>query len=386
MNAYITSTGAFLPGPPVGNDEIESILGLVNGRPSRLKHKILQSNGIVTRHYAIDGSHRTTHSVADMGAAAARECMRRASLPLKSVGMLSCATTQGDMVIPGFASMVQAELGLPEIEIATSHGICSSSVMALKAAVNALRVGDHGGALVVVSELASRLFKSSRYEAAGGYDSIDFNSEFLRWMLSDGAGAWLLELEPRGASLRIDWIRSFSHADAYPVCMGIGTPTDRADTRTWQDFPTYADAEAAGALLIRQDVRLLEHVVKLGVDGALRLIDEGLLDMGALDHFLCHYSSHHFRGKIADMLDMAGVGIDEAKWYTNLYTRGNTGCASILIMLDDFLNENRAEPGDKILCMVPESGRFNCAYVHLTMVGGAARGARAAAPDVEAKP
>lgn len=377
MNAYITSTGSFLPGPPITNDEIESILGLVNGRPSRLKHRILKANGIVTRHYAIDRRHRTTHSATSMAAAAARECMSRASLPLDSVGMLSCATSQGDMVLPGFGSMVQAELGMSEIELATSHGICSSSIMALKAASRALRLGDQRNSLVVVSELASRLFKSSRYEAAGGYENIDFNSEFLRWMLSDGAGAWLLESEPRGVSLRIDWIRSFSHADAYPVCMGIGAPTDRGDQRTWQDFATYAEAEAAGALMIRQDVRLLEHVVKLGVDGALRLIDEGVLEVRELDHFLCHYSSHHFRGRIADMLDMAGAGIDEAKWYTNLYTRGNTGSASILIMLDDFLKENRGKPGDRILCMVPESGRFNCAYVHLTMMAGGADAAGA---------
>lgn len=368
MSAYITSTGAFLPGPPVGNDEIEAILGLVAGQPSRLKSRILKANGIVTRHYAIDRSHNTTHSATDMGAAAARRCMARSPVPVNSIGMLSCATTQGDMVLPGFASMVQAELGIPEVELHTAHGICSSSMMAVKAAANALRLRDQSRALVVVSELASRLFKNTRYEAAGGADCIDFDAEFLRFMLSDGAGALLLEAEPRRECLRIDWIRSFSHADAFPVCMGIGAPGDREDTRTWQDFATYAEAEAAGALLIRQDVRLLQNAVKLGVDGALRLIEEGLLDTARLDHFLCHYSSHHFRGKILDMLDMAGAMIDEDKWYTNLYTRGNTGCASILIMLDEFLQEGRATIGDTILCMVPESGRFNCAYMHLTMV------------------
>jgi len=72
-------------------------------------------------------------------------------------------------------------------------------------------------------------------------------------------------------------------------------------------FPTYAQAEAAGALLIRQDVRLLEQMVKLGVDGALRLIEEGVLVNQDIDHFLCHYSSHHFRGKIADLLVMSGA-------------------------------------------------------------------------------
>lgn len=240
--------------------------------------------------------------------------------------------------------------------------------MAIRAAANSLRLGEHDSALVVVSELASRLFKHTRYEAAGGYEAIDFDAEFLRWMLSDGAGAWLLETRPRGRCLRVDWIRSYSHADSFPVCMSIGRPTDQADPRSWQDFPTYAAAEAAGALLIRQDVRLLDHIVKLGVDGALRLIDEGLLDVARLDHLLCHYSSHHFRSRIFDLLQMSGAMIPYEKWFTNLYTRGNTGCASILIMLDDFLRQGSARTGDTLLCMVPESGRFNVAYIHLTIV------------------
>jgi len=370
MNAYITSTGSFLPGPPIDNDRIEDVLGLVEGRPSRLKRRILQANGIRTRHYAIDREHRTLYSNVDMAVAASKRCLDASPLPLRAIGMLSCATTQGDMVIPGFGSLVQAELGIPSVELVTTHGICSSSVMAIKAATNAIRLGEHRAALVAVGELASRLLKSERYEAAGGYDAIDFEAEFLRWMLSDGAGAWLIEAVPRGVCLRIDWIRSFSHADAFPTCMSIGRPSERGDTRTWQDFPTYAEAEAAGALLIRQDVRLLEHIVKLGVDGALRLVDEGVLHMAEIDHFLCHYSSHHFRGRIADLLEMAGASIPQERWYTNLYERGNTGAASILIMLDEFLREGRGRVGDRILLMVPESGRFNTAYMHCTVVEG----------------
>lgn len=368
MTAYVTSTGSFLPGPPLTNDEIEPILGLVEGRPSRLKRRILKANGIVTRHYAIDRTGKTTHSATQMGAQAARLCIDSSATPMRSVRMLSCATTQGDVIVPGFASMIQGELGIPELEIHTTHGVCASGIMAFKAAVNAIRLDDHPNALVVVSELASRLFKHSRYEAAGGFDRLDLESEFLRWMLSDGAGACLIEKEPKGFALRVDWIRSFSHADAFPICMGIGRPTDAGDLRNWQDFPTYAEAEAAGALLIRQNLRLLEHIVKLGVDGLLNLIEAGLVDTSRIDHFLCHYSSHHFRGKIADMLEMAGAGIAESKWYTNLYTRGNTGCASIFIMLDEFLRDSTINVDDTILCVVPESARFNCAFLHLTAV------------------
>lgn len=368
VTPYITHTGAFLPGPPIGVDEVEDVLGMVEGKPSRLKRRILQANGIETRHYAIDRDHRTTHSNEDMATEAATRCLAGSGVRPRDIGMLACATSQGDYVLPGFASMVQGRLGIPEVELLSTHGICSCGSMALKAAVNGIRLGEHDSALVVSSELASRLLKHTRYEAAGGYDDVDLQSEFLRWMLSDGAGAFLVESRPRGRSLRVDWIRSFSHADAFPVCMEIGRPSNRDDSRTWLDYPSFAEAEASGALLIRQDLRLLDNILRLGVDGALRLIEEGVLDIHGVDHFLCHYSSHHFRGRVYRLLEMADALIPEEKWYTNLYTRGNTGCASIFIMLDEFLRDGRATVGDRILCMVPESGRFNTAYFQLTVV------------------
>jgi 3-oxoacyl-[acyl-carrier-protein] synthase III len=366
MKVFITSSGHFLPGPAIDNEQIEPLLGLVHGKPSRLKRRILQSNGIQTRHYAMDANHNTFISNSAMAARAAEQCVGASYLAKQQIKMLSAATSQGDLVLPGFGSMVQAELGLRDIELHSSHGICSSSMMALKAAYTNLKAGEQSNALVVASELTSRLFKASRYEAAGA--EVDFNAEFLRWMLSDGAGALLLEQVPRGQCFRIDWIRSYSHADAYPVCMSVGYPTDNKNNQSWQDYPTYAAAEAAGALLIRQDVRLLENIVKLGVDGYLRLISEGRVQPDKVDHVLCHYSSHYFRGKIFDMMQRAGVGIAEDKWYSNLYSRGNTGCASIFIMLDEFRRTQAYKTGDTILCMVPESGRFNNAYMQLTVV------------------
>lgn len=368
MTVYITSSGSFLPGPAINNDEMEDVLGFVHGKPSRLRQKILQSNGILQRHYAIDKTHKTLFSNSQMAAKAIANCLQDSYLDKKQVRMLSAATSQGDLVLPGFGSMVQAESGLQDIEIQTSHGICSSSMMALKTGYLSVLCHEHPNAIVAASELTSRLFKASRYEAAGG--AVDFNAEFLRWMLSDGAGALLLESRPRGICFRIDWIKSFSHADAYPVCMSVGLPTGDDQPASWQDYPTFAEAEKDGAILLRQDVRLLENIVKLGVDGYLRLIREGLIVPDRIAHVLCHYSSHYFKGKIFDMMQTAGVGIPEQKWYSNLYSRGNTGCASIFIMLDEFRKTQMYKPGDTLLCMVPESGRFNSAYMQLTVVDG----------------
>jgi 3-oxoacyl-[acyl-carrier-protein] synthase-3 len=61
--------------------------------------------------------------------------------------------------------------------------------------------------------------------------------------------------------------------------------------------------------------------------------------------------------------------IPEERWFTNLYTKGNTGAASLFIMLEELFNEGDLKPGQKILCMVPESGRFVISFLQLTVVG-----------------
>jgi 3-oxoacyl-[acyl-carrier-protein] synthase-3 len=65
----------------------------------------------------------------------------------------------------------------------------------------------------------------------------------------------------------------------------------------------------------------------------------------------------------------AGLMILEERWFTNLRTRGNTGVASIF-MLEEAWSTGRFRPGDRVLLMVPESGRFSVSFVHLTCVGG----------------
>ncbi|WP_158966021.1 beta-ketoacyl-ACP synthase III [Paraglaciecola sp. L3A3] len=369
MAVYINSSGHYLPGKAIDNEQIENILGLINGKKSRLKNKILKSNGILQRHYAIDERQNTTISNSEMAANAGLNCIDNSFLSATKIQMLSCATSQGDMVLPGFGSMVQAALNISEVELHTSHGICSSSMMALKTAFNNIKCHDNENALVIASELTSRLFKNTRYEQVENND-VDFNAEFLRWMLSDGAGALLLENKPRatGKSVRIDWIKSFSHANHFPVCMSVGQARNE-EHKTWQDYPTYAAAEKAGALLLRQDVRLLENIVSVGVQGFLKLISQKYVEIKKIDHVLCHFSSKYFKSKIFEMLETAGASIPEEKWYTNLYQRGNTGCASIFIMLDEFIKTHDLKVGETIFCMVPESGRFNCAYMHLTVAG-----------------
>lgn len=383
-DVFITGLGKYFPGAPIPNEEMEDYLGRIHGRPARAKARVLAQNGIKTRHYAIDKSQRTLMRNSELAASAVRDLLARAA-PSGPVDFLGAATTQGDLCVPGFASMVHAELGLPALEIASLGGVCASGVVALKTAYLQVRAGEKRNAVACASELPSRLFKASRYESyLGPDDTLSFDAEFLRWMLSDGAGAALLQPAPaaRGLSLRVDWIDVRSFAHEHSTCMyagGVKGP-DGAMGPGWLDYPTFDAAGHEGALFLRQDVRQLDALVRLGVDGFFRLIDEGRVAPAEIDHVVCHYSSQFFRTRIFELLEKAGAPVPPEKWFSNLSTRGNVGSASVFVLLEELINEGHVRPGQQIFVMIPESGRFVVSYAKLTVVGEGAPAPRPAAP------
>jgi 3-oxoacyl-[acyl-carrier-protein] synthase-3 len=278
------------------------------------------------------------------------------------VSLLAVGSSGSDALIPGFAAMVQGELGAPPMETLSSLGVCAAGISALAYAAQSVELGAHQYALVATAEMPSRIFKKSRF-APRGYSS-DFDAHFLRWMLSDGAGAVLLTDSPQaknGVRLKINWIHQKSFAGDYPVCMQLGLTEDRS--KSFLDFPSSSEAEAAGALSLRQDIRLLPHLFDVSIHEYVKLVRDGWVASDEIDHFLCHYSSARFIPVVEELLDKAGLTIPRERWYSNLTTRGNTGSASIFIMLAEFLDTHQVKPGEKIFCFIPESGRMTAAYM-----------------------
>jgi 3-oxoacyl-[acyl-carrier-protein] synthase-3 len=387
---WIQGTGRFLPGPAVDNAGMDAYIAPLSKLSGRIKRRILAENGIRSRHYAIDAQGATQYSCAAMARQAIAACLGDAGRGMGDVGMLACGTAGGDALMPGFASMVLGEMAAPPMQTFSSHGICASGVGAWEAAAASVELGAHANALVAAAEMPSRLFKRSRY-AARGYEA-DFDAHFLRWMLSDGAGALLLTSNPDGARdvrLRLRWMHQRSFSGDYPVCMQLGLSQDRA--RSHLDYASWHDAEADGALFLRQDIRLLPHLFDVGVHEYAGLARDGWIDPAHVDHFLCHYSSEKFAPVVDELMHKAGLAIPSERWYSNLTTRGNTGAASIFIMLDEFLRTRQVRPGERILCFVPESGRFTVAFAMIEVEAGDAApttgarthsGSRIAPPEV----
>ena len=369
-SVYVTATGSFLPGAPVDNENIDRFIAPLSGASGRIKRRILAENGIASRHYAIDEDGVSRYSVAQLAAGAVRACLESSEVGLADVSVLCTGTSGGDIGAPGFANMVQGELHAGPMHTSSHQGICAAGVAALQHAASAVELGEHRHALVVASEMPSRMFKRSRF-APRGYDT-DFDSHFLRWMLSDGAGACLLSSVrgARGPALKLKWIHTRSFSGDLPVCMQIGYPEDSRE-RSYLDYPSLAEAEADGAFLLRQDIRLLPHLFELGIHEYAQLVRGGFIDPAKVDHFLCHYSSRKFAPVVEDLMQKVGLSIPTERWYSNLTTRGNTGAASIFIMLADFVRERALEPGQQVLCFVPESGRFTVGFMLLEVCGEA---------------
>ena len=379
--AYITDMAVFLPNAPVDNETIEQVLGKVGGRPSRARALILSRNGIQTRYYAIDpASGGYTHNNARMTAEAVRTVLHRGGMAAAQIDCLCCGTSSPDQIKPAHAHMVHGELAGPPCEVVSTAGVCTAGVMGLKYAWLSVTAGLARNAVSTGSEFASSFMHAGNFEletadkiaALGKQPALAFEKDFLRWMLSDGAGAALIRPAPNRdrPSLRIDWIDCLSFAGDLPVCMYSGAARDEdGRLRGWREASPDA-VLAQGYFAVKQDVRLLDrHVVEVAVERALLPIAarRGLV-ADDVHWFLPHYSSEYFRPRLHEALARGGFPIPHERWFTNLSRKGNVGSAAIYLMLEELMYSGRLTPGDRLLCLVPESARFSVCVMHLTVV------------------
>lgn len=375
---YITKTGNFFPNDPVSNDEMEEYLGLIGGKPSKAKKIVLRNNGIKRRFYALTKAGKATHTNAQMTALAIRNLFADDAEGLKSIDLLSCGTSSPDQMMPSHGVMVHG--WLPEtgaIEVVSPSGVCCASMHAFKYAYMAVKTGEVNNAVSTGSERFSPSLKSVFFEdevknltALEENPYISFEKDFLRWMLSDGAGAFLLsdKKNENGISLVVEWIEGVSYAHEKETCMYMAC--DKEEDGSLKSYLDYSPAEimSHSVLSIKQDVKLLsENIVSLGGTYLKSLFSRKGLNIEEIDYFLPHVSSEFFRQKIDQKLKENGMAIPPEKWFVTLSNIGNVGAGSIYLMVDELFNSGRLKIGEKMLLMVPESSRFSYMFALLTV-------------------
>ena len=305
---------------------------------------------------------------------AVQDALGRAALDPSEVGFMAAATTQNDLLVPGFASGVHAASGLGPIEVASHQSVCASAMMAFKNAVLNVRGGEHRAALSVGAEFSSRFFRPGHYLGTASVDDEDClpaDAEFLRWTLSDGAAAILIEDRPaaRGLSLKVDWMSLRSFADRFEPCMTGGGAREGDGIRPWSLFESGADAAKAGAFQLRQDVDALYRMLPGGWASSCATSTRG--GSTRWDRLVpVSFLRAQFAPGDGPPGDQ-GRGDDPGRaLFHQPLRQGQCRAASMNLLIDDFLRSGLAKPGQRVLCAVPESGQCIMAFAGLTVVEG----------------
>lgn len=375
---YITRTSKFLPNDLISNEEMEDYLGYVNGAKSRSKAIVLRNNKIKGRYYAINKDGQATHTNSEMVSLAIKELFKSDSKEIETIDLLACGTSTPDQFMPSHGVMVHGWLPeMKSIEVVSPSGVCCSGMHAFKYAYMAIKIGDKKRAITSGSERLSRVLRSEQFEDEMNHlieleknPIVAFQKDFLRWMLSDGACAFMLESKPNPdtLNLKVEWVDGMSYANTQETCMYMGA--EKMDDGTTKSYMDYKPEEILheSILTIKQDTRLLDkNIVGLGFEHLSKLFTEKGLNVNEVDYFLPHLSSFFFEDKIAEALDSNGMHIPKEKWFTNLETMGNVGAGSIYLMVDELLKSNKLQKGQKILLVVPESARFSYVFSYLTV-------------------
>lgn len=355
---------------------MENVLGMVNDIPSKARALILRNNGIKSRYYAFrDG--KSTHTGREMAANAVKGLFDE-QIPIERMQLLTAGSTSPEQLLPSLASMIHGEIGGNPVEIVSASGACCSSIQAMKYAFMSIGSGMTDTAVSVGVEKMSTWMHASRFQPEADNlqhlekdPYIAFEKDFLRWMLSDGAGAALMQSEPNteGISLRIEWLEITSYANELETCMYAGAvKNEDGSFSTWSDMDT-ASISHQSVFSLKQDTRLLgANIVPRGSMFLADLMKKHSLTAEQIDYFLPHMSSEYFKKQIDDGLKDIGIDLPEEKWFYNLTRVGNVGSASPFLMLEELFKSGKLKAGDRLLVMVPESARFSYAYLYLTVV------------------
>ncbi len=376
FDVYITKSNKFLPNDPISNDDMEEYLGKINNNVSKARRIVLRNNGIENRYYAIDKKGKATHTNADLTRIAI-EGLFDDHIALNDIEVLSCGTSTPDQLLPSHAAMVHGLLKGKTLELNSSSGICCSGMNALKFGFLSIKSGNSSNAICSGSEKVSSWMLAEKFEnevetlkSLEDQPIIAFKKDFLRWMLSDGASAFLLENKPRGTkSLKIEWMEFYSFAHEIEACMYAGG--DKKEDGSIEPWANYSTEEwlSNSIFSIKQDIKILDqHIVSKGVESMMYALQKNNFNPNEIDYFLPHVSSYYFVDKLYEELKNKGIEIPKEKWFMNLKTVGNVGSASIYLMVEELMNKTKLTTGQKIMLSVPESGRFSYAYALLTVV------------------
>ena len=302
----ITGTGSHLPARRVTNADLVADLAARGVESS--DEWIVERTGIAARHFAADDV-----ACSDMALDAARKALQAAGRDPKDIDLIIVATSTPDMVFPSTAAILQNKLGANGCAAFDVQAVCSGFIYALTVADAMIRAGAATRALVVGSEIFSRL--------------LDFTDRGTCVLFGDGAGAVVLEASDTPGILASDL-----HADGKYVDILCVPGQVSGGKITGRPLLTMD-----GQAVFKLAVGLLENAARATLDKA------GLTEAD-IDWLVPHQANIRIMQSTARKLKLS---MD--KVVVTVQQHGNTSAASIPLALDHAVRSGQVKPGETLL-------------------------------------
>ncbi|MBP8839960.1 MAG: ketoacyl-ACP synthase III [Giesbergeria sp.] len=302
----ITGTGSHLPARRVTNADLVADLAARGVESS--DEWIVERTGIAARHFAADDV-----ACSDMALDAARKALQAAGCVPQDIDLIIVATSTPDMVFPSTAAILQNKLGANGCAAFDVQAVCSGFIYALTVADAMIRAGAATRALVVGSEIFSRL--------------LDFTDRGTCVLFGDGAGAVVLEASETPGILASDL-----HADGKYVDI-LCVPGQ------------VSGGKITGKPLLTMDGQaVFKLAVGLLESAARATLDKAGLSEADIDWLVPHQANIRIMQSTARKLKLS---MD--KVVVTVQQHGNTSAASIPLALDHAVRSGQVKPGETLL-------------------------------------
>ena len=284
---------------------------------------IRERTGIGERHVSVG------ETVVTLGSEAACKALEQAGKRAEEIDLILVATCSPEQYLPCCACQVQAAIGAVNALAFDVNAACSGFLFALNTADAYLRTGLAENALVIGSEVLSKL--------------VDWTDRGSCILFGDGAGAVVVE-----------------RCEASPGILGRALHSDGTGGGVLQcgarELTTPYARTSAAKTDQKQQTDDREHYIQMDGQEVYRFatrrvpqcIEEALADVGLavpdIDLFVLHQANARIIDAVAKRLHA-----DREKFPTNLERVGNLSSASIPVLLDEQHRQGKLHRGDRIV-------------------------------------
>jgi len=356
IKVKVIGSGSYLPGNRITIDEVDYYLGPLPNAPTKIQNWLKRMKKLMKEmlevdyyHFAIDPDTRKfTDDNISMSVKAARMAIESAGISIEEIDLIAYGSAHQDQM-PTASVKIQELLGIEKCSEISIHANCTSAYKAFLTAYDMIRIGRYKTALVVSSNISSSELRAEYYNQP----LIKKEEVFLRYFLSDGAGALILQASEDGSGLFVE--------NAYMESVGGKKPAGMLNKR-----PAYwmnpKDEYEKGLHHLSQmfNEQLGTHFNEEGgsifYKGLNRMLENYKVDVNQIRFFQVNFPSKHISEMVLEECEK--LGISKSSLYTKISTMGYVGPPMVFICIDKIMREEQLDKDDIILSFVSEVSKF----------------------------